>query len=485
MNKPTNFFIFIFSLTFLFYLAVGFDISPFLRGPAPYPPEWQWAYLFINTLPNIYLPLLCIALIIGLFWLQEVKKNFTRKVSLLILLLIGLSFLFELSVVFFSRSGIPVLIHRIINPDLNSYFTASLQVTNPTDFLKNYEEEMKQFVYHARSHPPGAILLFYFIKQLLIPFTFFINFANHLNPTHTDVRQIWNVLLPIDRATVIFSTLFLPFLSTLTLIPIFKTAKRLYGEVTAIRSSFVFLFIPSIVLFIPIHDTFLPLFSIGAFYFLVKGLQDKHLVSFFLSGFILFIGCTFNLALLPLMVFFFLFALFFLLKNKLKIKNYLKEGILCAIGFFLPPILLYLFFEFNFIRLIQIILHEVPHLHTRSYTTWLFYNLLDFFIFVGIPLTALFFIQLKQTFSFLLKKHWSNIDLLFIAFLLMFIILDVTGSTRGETGRIWSIFMPFLILPAVAFATNKIKFSTKLFAGLLLLQALQILVMQEFWVMFW
>lgn len=485
MKNSIKYFIFITSITFLFCLSIGFDLLPFLRGPAPYPPEWQWEYFFINTLSKIYAPIIFIILIAGLFWFQETKKIFSKKPLVLLCLLILLSFLFQMSILFFSRTGISVLIHRIINPDLNSYFTASLLIQNPIDFLKNYEDIMKQFVYHARSHPPGAIFLFYAIKQLVIPFTSFISFANHLTPTHADVRQVWDTLLPVDRATAVFSAFFLPLLSSMTLIPIFKTAKRLYGEKVAIRSTFFYIFIPSIVFFIPINDVFLPLFSVGAFYFLLKGLQDKSSISFFFSGFILFLGVTFNLALLPLILFFFLFALFFIKKNNLRIIKFVKEGLLFTVGFFLPPILLYLFLDFNFIKLIQMIFEEVPHVHSRSYTTWLFYNELDFFIFIGIPLTIIFFIELKQFFSFLVKKQWTKIDMILPSFLIMFVILDLTGSTRGETGRIWSIFMPFVLIPAVAYLSNSLKFSSKLFVGLLLLQALQILVMQEFWVMLW
>ena len=315
---------------------------------------------------------------------------------------------------------------------------------------------------------------------------FLYEWIDHLMPTHIDVKTLWSQLATPDRVTALFSAFFLPFLSTLTLIPLFKTAKRLYNQTVAIRSVFLFIFLPSIVLFIPINDVFLPLFSIGAFYFLVKGLQDKHKLSFLLSGFILFLGVTFNLAFLPLLVFFFLFTLFFLRKNNFKIRNYLQEGFLFSIGFFLPPILLYLFFNFNFIRLIQIILHEVPHVHTRSYPTWLFYNLYDFFVFIGIPLAIIFFIQGKLLFSKYNKQtFFKKIDPLFLAFCITLLILDLSGSTRGETGRIWSIFIPFVLLPASFYLTNILKFSTKLFVGLLLLQALQILVMQEFWVMLW
>ena len=31
--------------TALLWLAIWFDVTPLLRGPAPYPPEWRWPYL--------------------------------------------------------------------------------------------------------------------------------------------------------------------------------------------------------------------------------------------------------------------------------------------------------------------------------------------------------------------------------------------------------------------------------------------------------
>lgn len=486
MKLKNKYFILIASITLVFCLAIAFDFFPFLRGPAPYPPEWQWAYFFVNTFSKIYLPIFCIALIAGLFFLIETKKFLNQKHSLIILtLLILLSFAFELSILFYSRSGISVLVQRIINPDLNSYFTASLLIHNPIDFLKNYQAEMHHFVYHARSHPPGGIFIFYLLKQLIMPFTPFISFANHIIPSHTDVRKIWNMLLPIDRATALFAAFFLPLLSTFVIVPIFAVAQRLYGKTVAIRSSFLALFIPGIAFFIPINDSFLPLFSVGSFYFLVRGLQDKSILSFFLSGLILFLGFTFNLALLPLLLFFFLFAIFFIKKQNFAIKPFIKHGVSFIVGFFLPIILLYVFFGFNYFQLIQIILKEVTHLHSRSYILWLPYNLLDFFIFVGIPLFIIFLTQIKNLFAIRHLQFAKNIDILFLSFLIMFIILDISGSTRGEAGRIWAIFMPFVLLPAVAYLTNTKKFPTKFFVGIILLQALQILVMQEFWVMLW
>ncbi len=472
--------------TLLFCLAIAFDISPYLRGPAPYPPDWQWSYFFVNTLHNLYPVILNSILLIGLFILRENKKFIAPKKTLVFIFLIMiLSFLFQLSLLFFSRSGVLVLLHRILNPELNGYFTASLTIQNVTDFLRNYNDIMLDFVYHAKSHPPGAILFFYALKHLITPFPFFIDFVNNLTPTHSDVKQFWNVLQPVDKATALFSGFFIPFLSTFSLIPLYYSAKILYGTRAALRSIFLFFFIPTIVFFIPINDSFLHIFSLSAFFFLLYGLSKKNLFSFFVSGVILFSGILFNLSLLPIVLLLFVFALIYLKNKKAVLSEYLKGGFSFMVGIFLPALLLYLFFQFNFLQIMHTITTHAPGNMGRSYAVWIYFNIQDFLIFCGIPTAFIFLLMIKQSFMHLIKKQFKKIDPLFSAFFIMIMVLNFSGFVLGEVGRIWLPYIPFMVLITVSFMTNKLKFSGKLFAGILLLQVIQILVMQEFWVMLW
>lgn len=464
-------------ITVLFLLAIGFDISPFLRGPSPYPPEWRWTYLFINTLDRIYLPIFFVIILIALFVFSEKRtKFFTKHLKLFLALVIILSFLFQISVQFFSRAGVPVLIHRIINSELNGYFTAALPIQNVTDFLNTYNQNILKFVYHAKSHPPGAILFFFFTKQLMSAFPLLGDIANSFSPTHADVKLVWDTLLPAEKATAIFSAFLIPFLSALTIIPLYHSSKMLYGIKSALRSTFLFVFIPSVVLFIPINDSFLHVFAITAFFFILKGLKQKKQVYILLSGLTLFMGAFFNLSLLPLVIF---LGMFFLLTKyktqKSQFKDLFKSGLAFSLGFVLIPVSLYIFFNFDFTQMLRIIMGSVPDVHTRSYKIWIFYNLYDFFIFSGIPITVLFFLSLKKIFF----------NRTLISFLVMLLILNFSGSVRGETGRILVIFMPFMALITASVATTNLKFTTRQFAIFLGLQALQILVMQEFWVLLW
>lgn len=473
-------------LTLIFCIAIAFDVSPYLRGPAPYPPDWQWSYFFVNTLHKIYPVILISILLIGVFILRENKKFIIPKKNLVFIFFIMiLCFFFQLSLLFFSRSGVLVLLHRILNPELNGYFTASLTIHNVADFLRNYNDIMLDFVYHAKSHPPGAILFFYALKHLIVPFTIFIDFVNTLTPTHSDVKQFWEVLHPVDKATALFSAFFIPLLSTFSLIPLYYSAKILYGARVALRSIFLFFFIPTIVFFIPINDSFLHIFSLSAFYFLLYGLSKKNLFSFFASGVILFFGVLFNLSLLPVLLLLFIFALIYLKNKKTIFSDYLKGGISFTGGFFLPAVLLYLFFQFNFLQIMHTITTHAPGNLGRSYLVWIYFNIQDFLIFCGIPTAFIFLLMIRQSFIHLMKKQLTKIDPLFSAFFIMIMVLNFSGFVLGEVGRIWLPYIPFMVLITVSFMTNKLKFSGKLFAGILFLQVLQILVMQEFWVMLW
>lgn len=485
--KNTTLISFIAISTLLFCLAIAVDFSPYLRGPSYYPPEWRWSYLFQNTLGRVYVPLFILALIFIAYFITEKKKIVkTRNFVLLVIVLVLLFFFFQLGMLYFSRSGIGVLVHRIINPEINGYFTAALSIHSVADFLRNYNDIMLTFVYHAKAHPPGAILLFYYVNQAASAFSLLVDWAAQQAPSTPDVKLIWESLKSSEKAGVFLSAFLIPLLSTLSIIPLYFTAKLLYGVKTAYRSIFLFIVIPSLIFFIPINDAFLHLFSITAFCFFVYGLQKNKWMPLIVSGIILFVGILFNLSLLPVLV---LFFVYFLIVEAAAIKKHLssviRRGIYFVLGLIIPFLLLFIFFQFNFIQVTMTIMKHVPDIHTRSYFIWIFYNLYDFFIFTGIPVAGVYLFALKTTLGNFSKKLWKKVDPVLIAFTIMILVLNFSGSVRGETARLWIPFLPFIVLIVSSFMTNTLKISTKAFAVILLLQVVQILVMQEFWVMLW
>ncbi len=480
MAKPIkNYFIYI-SLTFLiFIIAIAFNISPYLRGPGPYPPDWRWAYLFANTIYKIWAPLI-ILVVIGILIkiVEELEfKTLIKNTKIIVVLFIISSFLFQISIVYFSRSGIGVLLHRIIDPNLNGYFTTSLHITNINTFLSGYSQNVLSFSMHAQGHPPGAILLYYLLNQIFSHFTLFNKFVTSIHIQHQDVNIVWSNLNTSQKSTAIFSMILIPFLSSLVLIPIYLSTKALYDIKTALRAVQLYIFIPSIVLFIPINDVFLPLFTMFSFTLLIFGLKSQKSYLVFLSGIIFSLGLFFSISILPVLLIMFLFLYLF---------NY-KKSIAAGLVFYVAGLLVVPFIlllnAIDPLKMFLVLMSGLPK--GRKYSTWIVYNIYDFYIFSGIPVLVLFFIYLCNSCKQLFKKKILRVDLLFLSFILMVVLLDVSGSVRGEAARIWIPFYSFLVIIISKFITQDLQINKKYFMFLILLQCIQIIVMQEFWVTLW
>lgn len=468
----------------LFFLSVAFDITPYLRGPAPYVPEWRWAYNFVNTVDRIWFPLIIITTIltIGVYLEKRIgSKNFKNIYPTLILFII-LGFLFQISVLYFSRNGINVLLHRVINPDLNGYFTVALNITSVHDFLQEYNENVLSFPMHAKGHPPGGILFFWLINKIFSIVPFLNEITNRLSPARADVKFFWDSLNSYQKTGAIASGFIISFLSSVSIVPLYYLGKYLYGQITAFRSIVLYTFIPSVILFTPLFDTIFPIFSITALYLYLKGSQKKP-IFLFLSGFILSLGIFFSLSLLPIIFLFFFIAFF---KTIIKRTNIFLQEI-TLFGFFilgglLFPIILFIFFHFNFLEVGKIIIGgQAP----RSYILWLFYNLYDFLIFSGIPVLIAFVLLFWRFSKTFLKESLGKFDHFLPAFISILILLDISGISRAETGRIWLPLTPFLVLFAIRYFTKDLKLSTYAFMFIVFLEAIQVLIFQEFWVTLW
>ncbi len=80
---------------------------------------------------------------------------------------------------------------------------------------------------------------------------------------------------------------------------------------------------------------------------------------------------------------------------------------------------------------------------TRSAPIWLGFNLLDFVIFFGVAATALAAVRLSE---FVRARAWKSCAAGRLAAIAcsMILLLDLSGTSRGEVGRLWTPFMPLL-----------------------------------------
>jgi hypothetical protein len=84
---------------------------------------------------------------------------------------------------------------------------------------------------HAKGHPPGAILLTHYFTQLVSPLSK-LPLLTKLHPRQSDVLSIWKSLSAAEKTSAILLSMFISFLSSLSLLPLYYLARFLYDKKT-------------------------------------------------------------------------------------------------------------------------------------------------------------------------------------------------------------------------------------------------------------
>jgi len=438
-------------LSVLFFVILGFDLLPFLRGPAPYPPEWQWPYRLDFNLSKLWLPLLITSLIfiVALYWLKKPK---IVKTNYLLGVLVILFTLFQLSLFFYSRSGLKVLFFKTADPGMNGYFTASLSIKNPSDFINGYEQKVLALPQHSRGHPPGMILFYHGLNKTFANLPQLKPLVNNYFPERPDVKALWQSLSWNEQLTALISGPLIILLSLTALWPIYGLAKLLFNQRAAQVAALIYGLIPSVALFNPLPDALFAVFGIAAVYLFIKGFKTQLLRYFFVSGLGLSLGLFFSLSLLPLLLLIMILGW----QYRRRFQANFWPAFIWGLG--LLPLGLWLVFQYNSFLVGKSIMSGLA---PRSYWLWLVFNLVDYWLFTGIAVSW---------FLFLAKKKHP----LFWALIISILITNVLGMSRAEVGRIWLIFTPFVAI----LVANNLKKKRDLFL-VLGLQVVQILVMSS------
>jgi hypothetical protein len=105
------------------------------------------------------------------------------------------------------------------------------------------------------------------------------------------------------------------------------------------------------------------------------------------------------------------------------------------------------------------ILHTALSQHLeldRPYLPWLVLHLWDYGLFLGLPV---FFLSLyglwRQIRTWRQERVASPALLLALAWGLTLLILNLSGTARGETGRVWQFFFPFSLLIALSLSAER------------------------------
>ncbi len=463
------------AVTLLFIWAMAANVHPALRGPD----EWRWTYA-IPGQPLRHLPgALIVTIYVGLalWWGGKLIKTGPARRNVTFFLLFCFIAVPIIQVGLLAGESPDVveqLYFRTVSSGSSGFFSVGSIIDDPLDFLAHYPDLMPTFPVHPQRYPPGIPLLFYASRMPLAAGGVGEWLGGYLRPyqcTDLTLMRISNEVM----GTAVLQML-LPLFSALVLFPLFGLARRTVGWGTAVWTVALYPLIPSFALWAGRWDQFFPLFTVTAWYFLVVGLTERRKLMLLLSGVVLALAFLLSFGLVVMLAPMGLWALLWLAANR---SDWRWQEVAGWGAWFIAGIgLVWVVYELLPGPGLLAIWRVSMSFHlglARSYWLWLGYHLYDFGIFLGLPLALL----CGFAFVYALVTARRALAPLPIAFGLAILLLDLSGTARGEVARVWIFLTPFAVMTAV-WGVQRLSAAYWPTALLMVLLVLQLLVFNTY-----
>jgi hypothetical protein len=141
--------------------AILADVSPLLRGPAPYPPEWRWDLRPASS--GRWLPVLATGAALVLLAGRPDRLFAGRRRAAGLTAAVVFGWLFHLAIVGLDPAGtVRTLMDRALSRGATSYLTVaeSEAARDPRAFVDRHAELLPGLRRHAATHPPGPVLFY-------------------------------------------------------------------------------------------------------------------------------------------------------------------------------------------------------------------------------------------------------------------------------------------------------------------------------------
>lgn len=494
--KPKILWLLIPSLVLIAVLA--FDLLPVLRGND----EWRWPLRPIEVTGRVLIPIITLGLYVFLAarWLKRFAGEISRRSERWFVLYVVLAPPIIQLALASAVSRVPLL--EFFGPTVSvhnsGYFTTAVSTSDLNQLLANFPAQMPSLPIHAQSHPPGAVIAHWLSWQVfraLPPLADAVAMPLRTLQCHNPG------LMSLDNAQIASASLgmLLPLIGGLAAWPLYALAKRLANARVAAITALVFPILPLFALWMSQWDQIYPLLLFIGLYLAHVGLEKNSWWRIFAAGVPLSIASFFSVGDFVLMVIVGLYgAAWWIVVRRVnstagtgsRLKPALLAGLKIAMAFTLGCasiwLLYWLFYGVNPLDVISTGSRLAFESTTgnRSYAVWLLGNPIDFFVFLGFPIAILLICNLIKRVSF--PRSLLPIAVATFGTLLL---LWLSGSVRGEVGRLWMYFGPLLVLIAVGWqeagserqGITHYAVGITLYVSLITLLAAQLVIMNTRW----
>jgi hypothetical protein len=438
------------AVTAVLLFALFTDTLPWLRGPAPDTSVWHWPYL-LRPLSRWWLAIAAGAIFLGVFgyWLhQQQASRWQTAVVLILLFTSGLALQWGL---LYADNPQPQaeLVNRTLAVQTNGYFWTAANIDNISATLNNYPAEMARFASdHARTHPPGLVLANWLTLQLMQQSP---NLAQPIAQQVYPLRctDLWLLDQPTATAAGLGIWALLPLILGATAVfPAYWLAKSLSRNAAAAKMAALVAIIPALLIFAPLPDQIFALFTLLIVAVFQQGWRRQKIGWLFTAGFLLSLMTFLSVGNAALLVLIGSYTVILLWQQQPPIHK--TALLLAAFGTGVASVwlLYWLGWGVSPWAIVQAGLDEHFALVTtqRRYAIWLIFNLLDLTIFSGLPAFVAFAAATIVAIRKFRRGSLTEAQALALSTAVLILLLNLSGSTRGEVGRIWLFFMPLMLI---------------------------------------
>lgn len=482
--------------------AISIGLFSLTEIPLGIPGEWTWNRIRYSggawlTLPSVLLALATFAVFALVAWAGARRVTESSRAELFgwLLALMATGFAWLHAVQNTPPAGLDAAKFPFVlyYPSSSGYFfKASYEIENTADFLRDYEETVRNGdTLHEGTHPPGLFVLFRSliafaeaapdvaaVPQVLLPQTGqdgfdFIRSMSPRPPTEQDQTVLWLAGMLTQLAAV------------LVIVPLFFLIRLTLDRVTAWRAICFWPFVPAVAVFIPKSDV---LFAFGSSLLVCLWLysvraassgpstSSQRAAAFLLgasAGAVGWLGLFCSLAFLPAGAIAVVASVLLFRKPDTEAEaadsslraHFLwsaRQHLLSLAGgvvsFVVLTGLVWAVWDLNLLRVWQINYANHARFYEvspRSYFGWLLVNPLELTLALGAPLAVLVVCGVCREAA--KEKASTGLRVLFglrlaapVAVGLIWGLLWLTGKNSGEAARLWIPLMPLAVWAGAA-----------------------------------
>jgi hypothetical protein len=441
--------------------------------------EWVWRR---NTLPANLLPsLLAGTLFVALVWrltrLDWVGMTRSKRASWLALLVVAI-FLLQMALI--NAVGEPWISPGsiIISPNATTYFALSMAIGEVRSWVASYPETMSALPYHARTHPPGITLFFYGVRKLMAAVV----------PEGTQPFSAWAEGYRVfglgpatsDAAATMVSAFLIALLGALSVVPVYLLGKELIPDRVALLAAALAGTLPALLLLSASPDLMVLTLTATMLWLSYVAWKYARPLPAFLAGIIFALSAFLSLGVLAVGLWLVLLAVVGAIRRPDRMAvagRFVRLALAGLAGFALFYIALYLLWDYHPLAVARQALFAHREVtvaeQARTYWKWVVMNPVEFSVFAGVPL-VIAAVWAIPALGRAPERRCLNTFL--IATAITFALLDLSGTVRGEVGRIWLFLMWPLALAAAPALERPSR--SGVFLAIVILQILQALMMR-------